>query len=181
MFQSSVETLDRLSRVSTPKETQMKGTDVLLFLVIMAVIVVLPSLFMRYKWQTLRHRERMAALEKGAQLPLEPPDLRSSGSPRIYLLRGLIWLFTGIGAAIFLAGLAMSDFETDSLEVRLWRADRLRASGLPEDQWKRLIAEPPAPHQRIPTGLALIGLVPIGVGFAYLIFYAGERKQEQQI
>ena len=26
-------------------------------------------------------------------------------------------------------------------------------------------------------GIALIGLVPIGVGLAYLIFYAGERKQ----
>ena len=42
----------------------MRGVDVLMFLVIMAVIVVLPSLFMRYKWQTLRHRERIQKLSK---------------------------------------------------------------------------------------------------------------------
>ena len=155
----------------------MRGTDVLMFLVIMAVIVVLPSLFMRFKRQQLRHLERMAALEKGAQLPLEPLEPNAAFSPRIYLLRGLIWLFSGIGALIFLGGLAMTDLETDSLETRLWRADRMRQSGLPEDQWKKVINEPAQSHQRIPTGLALIALVPIGVGFAYLIFYAGERKQ----
>lgn len=156
----------------------MQGTDVLVFLVIMAVIVVLPSLFMRFKRQQLRHLERMAALEKGAQLPLEPLESNPPFSPRIYLLRGLIWSFSGIAALIFLAGLAMTDIQSDSLEVRIWRADRMRQSGFPEDQWKKLINEPPAQRQRIPTGLALIGLVPIGVGFAYLIFYAGERKQE---
>ena len=158
----------------------MRGTDVLLFLVFMAVIVVLPSLFMRFKRQQLRHLERMAALEKGAELPLEPLEQNATFAPRVYLLRGLIWLFSGIATLIFLAGLAMTDIETDSLEVRLWRADRMRQSGLPEDQWKKLINEPPASHHRIPIGLALIGLVPIGVGFAYLIFYTGERKQVRQ-
>ncbi len=158
----------------------MRGTDILVFLVIMAVIVVLPSLFIRFKRQQLRHLERMAALEKGAQLPLEPLESNAPFSPRVYLLRGLIWLFSGIAALIFLAGLAITNIETDSLDVRLWQADRMRQSGLPEEQWKKLINDPPAPHHRIPIGLALIGLVPIGVGFAYLIFYTGERKQVRQ-
>ena len=87
----------------------MRGTDVLIFLTIMAVLVVLPSLFMRYKWQTLRHVERMAALEKGAQLPMDPVE-SAPWTPRIYLLRGLIWLFSGIAVVIFLGGLAMTGF-----------------------------------------------------------------------
>src|SRR5207302_5713422 len=98
-------------------------------------------------------------------------------TPRIYLLRGLIWLFSGIAAVIFLAGLAMTVIETDSLERRMWRAEQLRSAGMPEEQWKRVINEPLQSHPQIPAGLALIGLVPIGVGLAYLIFYAGERKQ----
>ena len=156
----------------------MRGPEALLILAIIAVIsVVLPSLTMRFKSQQLRHRERMAALEKGAQLPIEPLESNAPFSPRVYLLRGLIWLFSGIAALIFLAGLAITNIETDSLDVRLWQADRMRQSGLPEEQWKKLINEPPAPHHRIPIGLALIGLVPIGVGLAYLIFYTGERKQ----
>jgi hypothetical protein len=153
----------------------MRGTDVLIFLIVMAVLVVLPSLFMRYKWQTLRHLERMAALDKGAQLPMDPIE-SAPWTPRIYLLRGLIWLFSGIAVVIFLGGLAMTDIETDSLERRMWRAEQLRSAGMPEEQWKRIINEP-LQHQRMPAGLALIGLVPIGVGLAYLIFYAGERKQ----
>ncbi|MDQ6759336.1 MAG: DUF6249 domain-containing protein [Acidobacteriota bacterium] len=156
----------------------MRGTDVLLFLVIMAVIVVLPSLFLRYKSQTLRHRERVLALEKGAQLPLESFEREPPFSPRTYLLRGMMWLFSGIAGGIFLAGLAMTTIETDSLDVKLWRAERMRQSGLPEDALKKLIADPPAVHQKLPTGLSLIGLVPVGVGLAYLIFYASERKRE---
>jgi Domain of unknown function (DUF6249) len=43
-----------------------------------------------------RHRERMAAIEKGLPVPTDaPPRPRKPGSP---LLRGLIWL--GVGLAI---------------------------------------------------------------------------------
>lgn len=154
----------------------MRGVDVLIFLTIMAVLVVLPSLFMRYKLRQLRHTERLAAIEKGAQLPAEPIE-SAPWSPRVYLLRGLIWLFSGIGVVIFLTGLALTDIEADSLESRMWRAEQLRSAGMPEEQWKRLIDQPQEKHQRIPIGLALIGLVPVGVGMAYLIFYAGERRQ----
>ena len=59
----------------------------------------------------------------------------------------------------------------------MWRAQEMRNMGMPEEQWKRLINEPQQQRQRIPVGLALIGLIPVGVGLAYLIFYAGERKQ----
>jgi Domain of unknown function (DUF6249) len=50
-----------------------------------------------------RHQERMAAIEKGLELPPEPVPQPEQMAPRSrYLLRGLIWL--GIGLAITFGG-----------------------------------------------------------------------------
>jgi hypothetical protein len=53
----------------------------------------------------LYHQQRMAAIEKGIDLPPWPSDLVNDaprGRPR-YLLRGLLWLFVGIGVLISLS------------------------------------------------------------------------------
>ena len=47
----------------------------------------------------LRHKERLAAIEKGLELPPDPPEI-DARRPR-YLLKGLVWTFSG--AAIYLA------------------------------------------------------------------------------
>ena len=47
----------------------------------------------------LRHKERLAAIEKGLELPPDPPEI-DTRRPR-YLLKGLVWTFSG--AAIYLA------------------------------------------------------------------------------
>src|SRR5438128_3489806 len=119
----------------------MRPQDLLLFLGLMSILVLLPTLFLRFKLRTLRHTERMAALEKGVPLPVEPVE-SGPWTPRIYLLRGLIWLFSGIAIVVFLAGLATTSIESDTLESRMWRAEQLRSSGMPEEQWKRIINEP---------------------------------------
>jgi hypothetical protein len=50
-----------------------------------------------------RHKERMAAIERGIDLPPEPVPQPEQMPPRSrYLLRGLIWL--GIGLAITFGG-----------------------------------------------------------------------------
>jgi len=50
-----------------------------------------------------RHKERMAAIEKGLELPPEPSPPPAPVPPRSrYLLRGLIWL--GVGLAITFGG-----------------------------------------------------------------------------
>ena len=51
-----------------------------------------------------RHKERMAAIEKGLELPPEslPPPPEQTPPRSRYLLRGLIWL--GIGLAITFGG-----------------------------------------------------------------------------
>jgi len=54
----------------------------------------------------LRHKERLAAMEKGLEMPPEPED--HVERPR-YLLKGLVWSFIGVGAYFPLQALAGSD------------------------------------------------------------------------
>jgi len=102
-----------------------------------ATVAIVAGHRQRMQRVELRHRERLAAIEKGLEIPpdpseAEPPQLRR---PR-YLLRGLIWLFVGIGV---FAG--------------LWQTG-------PQG----------APY--------LFGLIPSGVGLAYLLFYFIEGRHE---
>lgn len=89
----------------------------------------------------LHHAERMAAIERGMELPplamelLAPPRSRRRSTS---LLPGLIWFF--IGVAILIAMQSIADEE------------------------------------------AMIGLVPAGIGIAYLIYYFAEgRKIEARV
>ena len=87
-------------------ETKMRGYDAWLFFFFMLslLVIVLAALFLRHRKQVLMHEERLAALEKGAQIPLGPEP--APWSPRLYLLRGLIWSFSGVGLIIALAGIS---------------------------------------------------------------------------
>lgn len=57
----------------------------------------------------LHHRERLAAIDKGMEVPPLPPELFDGGQrargPGNYLLRGLIWSAIGIGILIALRNL----------------------------------------------------------------------------
>jgi hypothetical protein len=142
--------------------------------------IIIWSLNVRYRRQELRHKERMAAIEKGAELPAEPAERPPAPwSPRVYLLRGLIWLFTGLGLSTFLLGLSLSiGSRPETLEDRLWRAQNLRSHGAPEDEIKQYLSESKSGVRReMPEGIALIGLIPMGVGLAYLIYYRGEQSR----
>jgi hypothetical protein len=63
-----------------------------------------------------RHRERMAAIEKGLDLPPDPISERavvvrkagSGGAGSRYLLRGLVWL--GVGLAVALTDSGFRDY-----------------------------------------------------------------------
>lgn len=84
----------------------------------------------------LHHKERLAAIEKGIEMPPPPAGLLDvkESSPHRMLLRGLVWLFVGIG---LLFALPFVD----------------------ED-------------------VKYIGLIPGGVGLAYLIFYFMVGRKE---
>jgi hypothetical protein len=171
--------------VSAPKVSISKGErpamrglgfpEVVMFLLFFVAVLLVPALFFRYRKQVLSHQERMTALEKGVDLPAMRTEA-GPWTPRVYLLRGLIWLFGGIGLAVFLLALSLTSMEPVPLSLKLFEAQRLREAGGTEDQVKQLINSYEV-RKRVPEGLSLIGLVPVGVGLAYLIFYFGERKQ----
>src|SRR5437763_11542528 len=104
---------------------------VIMLMVLSAAATIIWSLVLRYKRQEMRHKERMTALEKGAELPAEPPEKPPvPWSPRVYLLRGLVWLFTGAGLSIFLLGLSLTIVSRpQTLEDRTWHAQNLRHNG----------------------------------------------------
>jgi hypothetical protein len=142
--------------------------------------IIIWALNIRYRRQELRHKERMAAIEKGAELPAEPAERPPAPwSPRVYLLRGLIWLFTGLGLSTFLLGLSLSiGSRPETVQDRLWSAQRLRGNGATEEEVKQYVNESKGSvHREMPEGIALIGLIPMGVGIAYLIYYRGEQSR----
>ena len=85
----------------------------------------------------LYHLERMAAIEKGIEIPSLPDALLLDGrgprTPAGVLLRGLVWLFLGIGFFF-----AMHEHD---------------------------------------SRVAMFGLMPVGVGMAYLIYYFAEGRK----
>jgi hypothetical protein len=158
----------------------MSTEAVMTIMVLSAAAIIVWSLGLRYKRQQLRHQERMAAIEKGADLPAEMAP--APWSPRIYLLRGLVWLFTGIALSVFLFGISISvGAHQETIEDRLWRAQNLRHNGATEDEIKQLINSKEPVRKDFPEGFALIGLIPIGVGLAYIIYYRGEDKRPQEL
>ena len=137
------------SDVATMASAAMTHTDVpsVLALVIPIVAIVLGlGAVMLSTWLDFRkkrelfrlhHAERMAAIEKGIDLPPLPPEFfderkrKQPLTPYTYLRRGLLWLLVGIAATTAMWGTHDKDY---------W--------------W---------------------GLVPVGVGLAYLISFLAER------
>lgn len=106
--------------------------------IVMTMLVAAVAIYAGYRSKEFRHRERMTAMEKGIDLPADPIT-----GPNFYLLRGLVWLFIGIGFAIFLVVMSFAD---------------------------------PDPETR---AAAALGLIPAGVGVAYLVVYRAENKKSR--
>lgn len=110
----------------------------------MAALII--WIVLRYRRQRrlleLHHVERMAAIERGMEVPPLPPELMSGRGPRrrrTSLLPGLIWFFVGLAVVL--------------------------GRGSIED---------------MPV---MTGLIPLGIGLAYLIYYfvEGRKIEARQI
>jgi len=84
--------------------------------------------------EEMRHRERMAAIDKNLELP-DSFWKRPLPNPQALLLRGLIWLAVGIGIALLSVGMWLAEGRTD--------------------------------NEMLAVGT--VGVIPIGVGVAYLV------------
>jgi Domain of unknown function (DUF6249) len=93
----------------------------------------------RRKLMELHHVERMAAIERGMEIPALPIELIDGRSVskrrRTALLPGLVWFFVGL--AVVVSALAERD---EDLPV-------------------------------------FLGLIPLGIGLAYLIYYFAEGRK----
>jgi hypothetical protein len=93
----------------------------------------------RRRLMELHHTERMAAIERGMEIPPLPLELIDgrSGRRRSSLLPGLVWFF--IGLAVLIGSLAVGGGHDEDLPV-------------------------------------IGGLIPLGIGLAYLIYYGVEGR-----
>lgn len=113
----------------------------------LAALVVWLTLnyYKRRKLMELHHAERMAAIERGMDLPPLPIELIDGRSTprrrRTALLPGLVWFFIGLA---FVVGTVAGSGDSDEIPL-------------------------------------FVGLIPLGIGLAYLIYYFVEgRKIEER-
>ena len=138
---------------------------------------VMLLMVLRHRRAVLRHQERLQVIERGGVLPsLDEERPKAPWSPRTYLLRGMIWLYTGIAITIMLGALALSASHPRSMSSKVWEVKNLRDNGATEQQIQQYMREADNQREGMPLGAATIGLIPIGVGVAYLMFY---RKEQQ--
>jgi amino acid transporter len=143
-------------------------------------VLILAVLYLRYRQKLMLHQERMSALEKGTAIPLGPEP--APWSPRVYLLRGLIWSFSGAAVIVCLLGLSWSSQRPQSAEIVALRAREISQSlQIPIDQ-ARQIAEKDQATERtgMSPGVAMLGVVPLAVGLAYLVFYFTDDARKRQ-
>lgn len=138
-------------------------------MLIAAILITAGCLIFRFLVEALRHRERMAAIDKGAALPVEPAR---AGAPHIYLLRGMMWFFSGIAIVAFLVSLP-SPMNDGGLEFTLAQSEKLKEMGASQAQIDQYFADR-LRRKEFPEGAQFIGLIPMFIGLAYLIFYGVE-------
>jgi hypothetical protein len=154
-----------------------------IFLLFLLVVVVM-MLWLRHRNQQALHQERMSALEKGVPLPATLGPF--PWSARVYLLRGLIWSFTGAALILGLLGLSWSSHRPHQPPNAEWQAMQARSVSrnldIPIEQAREIVAKDEAARTTQfdgpPASIALFGLIPLAVGLAYLVFYRTTESRE---
>jgi len=150
---------------------------VLLLFVAGGLVLLMVVMILRHGRAVLRHQERLQVIEHGGVLPsLDEERPKAPWSPRTYLLRGMIWLYTGIAITIMLGALSLNASRPMDLSYKIARVREMRDSGATEQQLQQYMHELDERRDGMPLGAATVGLIPIGVGLAYLMFY---RKETQ--
>ena len=154
----------------------MHEAIVLIVMMICALAFLALLLSLRHRSAVLRHKERMQVIERGGVLPaLDEERPKAPWTPRVYLLRGMMWLYTGIAIAIMLAAISATSSHPTSMSSKVWQVKNLRENGATEEQIQQYMRDANRETEGLPVGAATVGLIPIGVGLAYLMFYRKEQ------
>lgn len=151
----------------------MQGPIIILLLFVCCGTCIVLSLNYRFRQREFDHKEKLAAIEKGVDLPAHET---APWTPRTYLLHGMIWLFAGIASFVALTGIAASSRHPVPLEARIAAVNDARFRGATPAELDMLL-HAPNQEEGAPIGIGFLGLIPIGVGLAYLIFYRVESKK----
>jgi len=116
-----------------------------IFAIVFGCGIAMVAIYTNYRKRrdiySLHHRERMAAIEKGVEVPPLPEafftEETTPYSPRRNLLKGLVWLMLGLTALLAL-------------------------------------------YQEGDEDVAWFGLIPMGIGAAYLIYYFAVGRKEAE-
>jgi len=120
------------------------------------------QLWARHHRRLMIHRERLAALEKGVELPplVEEIQRRSFNVQRLLLLAGLCWVSVGVALFVTLDELAGGP-----------------AIQLPwGSEWST--GHPIWIDVQVRPGVRWLAFAPIGIGLSHLIVYLTGRRQE---
>ena len=115
--------------------------------------------YLRHRRRAMAHRERLAALEKGLELPLLEREIQQGrwNVQRVLLFAGLVWISLGVSAYLLLNALIGQTFHfnwgLDRLGNRVWVAVTVR------------------------DGMQWIGLGFLGVGLSHLIVRAVNARE----
>ena len=153
---------------------------VLGFVIAAVMVLVGFSLRLRHRRREIQHREWMAALEKGVPLPEVSRIEAGMDSTRTYLLRGLIWLTCGLTLTAFLVGVWMTSGSRPSLDEQIRQARDLgytqeEIREMEHELRRQAFARSSTPG--FPLGLTFVGIVPAGIGVAYILFYGIESRR----
>lgn len=135
----------------------MDGGGAIILMVILVVTAThVFQIWARHQRRLMIHRERLAAIEKGVELPPLEHEIhgRSWNVQRLLLLTGLAWISLGI--AVF------------PMLYRLGGQSVL-------SPW-----DPYGPRIEIPAGLEWIGVALIGIGLSHIVTYVVGRRRERE-
>jgi len=117
-------------------------------------------LILRHRRDVLRHQERLQVIERGGVLPsLDEERPKAPWTPRAYLLRGMLWLYTGIAITIMLGAISVSVSRPPSMSSKVWQVKNLRDNGATEQQIQQYVREADNDREGLPLGAATIGLI----------------------
>ena len=130
------------------------GGFIIISLILAGAATYIFQMWARHQRRLMIHRERLAAIEKGIELPPLEREIqkRSWNVQRLLLLAGLVWISLGIAAFPLM----------------------MRLGG-------RTIMPPWDPYSRfeIPPGLEWLGVALIGIGLSHIVTYVVGRHRER--
>jgi hypothetical protein len=102
---------DSVVQIAHSSAESILGVMIPIVAIVMGIGIAMLSMWLDYRKKReifeLHHKERMAAIEKGMEVPPLPPELfqgnkRYGRLPTDYLRRGLVWTLAGAGVLIAL-------------------------------------------------------------------------------